>query len=207
MEGFTKIRGSIWTWSRLSPEKGYDFNGTVLIAGENAVLIDPVPLEESQWEALTTTVNPFAILLTNRDHERAAFELAERAKAEVWIHEADADKLRGKAQQKFKNYDRLPLGIVPIHLGHLKSPGECAFYWKPESGDGVLTLGDALIGNPPGELNLLPPEKVPERKLALESIASLLRFDFTTLLVGDGKSFPIGGKEALEKYLNRMASA
>ncbi|MCB0418789.1 MAG: hypothetical protein KDD39_14160, partial [Bdellovibrionales bacterium] len=193
MQGFTKIRESVWTWSRLSPEKGYDFNGTALLSGENAVLIDPVPMESGQWEALTSVVNPFAVLLTNKDHERAAFEIAEKAKAEVWIHEADADKLRGKAQQRFKNYDRLPLGIVPIHLGHLKSAGECAFFWKPESGDGVLILGDALIGNPPGELNLLPPEKVPERKLALESLASLQRFDFTTLLVGDGQGFPVDG--------------
>ncbi|MEZ4750640.1 MAG: hypothetical protein R3B54_08440 [Bdellovibrionota bacterium] len=207
MDGFTKLRESVWTWSRLSPEKGYDFNGTVLIANQNAVLIDPVPMEESQWEALTSQYTPIAVLLTNKDHERAAFELAERAKVDVWIHEADADKLRGNPQQRFKNYDRLPLGIVPIHLGHLKSPGECAFYWKPESGDGVLILGDALIGNPAGELNLLPPEKVPERKLAIEALSALQRFDFESLLVGDGKSFPIEGKAALDRYLTRMASA
>ncbi len=40
-----------------------------------------------------------------------------------------------------------------------RTPGEYALWLSAEGGSGVLILEDALIGKPPGSLNLLPADK------------------------------------------------
>ena len=86
-----------------------------------------------------------------------------------------------------------------IEIPNNKSPGETALYWPPRK---TLILGDALIGDPPGELRLLPKEKYADAQRAIEGIKVLLNLDFDILLVGDGDSILSGAKSTVEDFIH-----
>jgi hypothetical protein len=70
----------------------------------------------------------------------------------------------------------------------------------------VLILGDALIGNPPGELTLLPPEKYADIDKAREGIAVLLNYEYGPVLTSDGVSILNNGRGAIEAFLKKNSS-
>ena len=55
------------------------------------------------------------------------------------------------------------------------------------------------LGKPPGELNLMPADKFADVAKARESLTRLLKYNFDTVLVGDGTSILGGGKEAVRR--------
>jgi hypothetical protein len=70
-----------------------------------------------------------------------------------------------------------------------------------QQGKGVLIVGDGVIGDPPGSLRLLPPEKYANIAQAREGLRRLLKYTFDSLLVGDGTSILTGAKPVLEQTL------
>ncbi len=66
---------------------------------------------------------------------------------------------------------------------------------------GIMIVGDALIGKPPGSLSLLPAEKYADLGKAREGLRRLLKYNFDTLLVGDGASIMTGAKQVVAKVL------
>jgi glyoxylase-like metal-dependent hydrolase (beta-lactamase superfamily II) len=115
------------------------------------------------------------------------------------VPESDAPQLDLKPSKTFKDGELLPGGIWVIHLKDQKSPGESALY--VQLGMGVLIVGDALIGTPAGALSLLPPEKYREIAKAKEGLRRLLKYNFDSILVGDGASIMVGAKQAVENAL------
>ena len=63
-------------------------------------------------------------------------------------------------------------------------------------------MGDALIGKPAGSLSMLPAEKYADPHLAKDGLRRLLKYQFNTLLVGDGTSLVTGAKTAVEACVN-----
>jgi glyoxylase-like metal-dependent hydrolase (beta-lactamase superfamily II) len=104
-----------------------------------------------------------------------------------------------KVERPYKDGDLLPGGMKVIHIPDGKSPGESALFLNRSKG--ILILGDALIGKPPGKLNLMPPEKYKDPSKAREGIRVLLSYSFESVLVGDGASILTGGKRAVEEFL------
>src|SRR5205085_9547260 len=94
----------------------------------------------------------------------------------------------------FRDGELLPGGIWVIHLGDMKSPGESVLFL--ERGKGCLIVGDAVIGKPAGQLNLLPADKFADAAKARDSLKRLLKYQFDMVLVGDGASILTGGKDA-----------
>ncbi|HEX9758101.1 MAG TPA: hypothetical protein VGB26_09910 [Nitrospiria bacterium] len=195
-----EISKGILEWSWFSQEKAIDFNGHLLMENGEGCLIDP-PSFSLQEQEILQKKKFHAILITNRDHVREAELSRTLFKAPVMGPEADAPFVDIKVDQTFRDGDRLPGGIEVISIHHGKSPGESAL-WFPGSG-GVLVLGDALIGKPKGELNLLPAEKFSDRKRAIDGLRVFLRFDFEMVLVGDGESVLRNGKKAVENFFAR----
>ena len=64
-----------------------------------------------------------------------------------------------------------------------------------------MILGDALIGKVPGKLNMLPPDKYRDSKLAKKGLSKLLDYEFESLLVGDGEPILKDAKEAVKVFL------
>ena len=64
-----------------------------------------------------------------------------------------------------------------------------------------MIVGDAVIGNPPGQLSLLRERVMDDPARLRRSVAQLLSLDFDTILVGDGVSVIGGAKQRLRELV------
>ena len=191
----------IWEWSWFSQEKQLDFNGHFLLIGEHRVLIDPPVMTAESMAQVKKGGQMDYILLTNRDHEREAATYQREFGCQVMVPEADASQMTIKAGKTYKDGELLPGGIWVIHLKDQKSPGESALFIQ--QGKGVVMVGDALIGKPQGSLMMLAAEKYADAGKAREGLRRLLKYNFDTILVGDGSSILTGAKQAVERLLQK----
>jgi glyoxylase-like metal-dependent hydrolase (beta-lactamase superfamily II) len=191
----------IWQWSWFSEEKQLDFNGLFLTVGEHGVLVDPPPMTAEARTLIRCTGPVDYIIVTNRDHVREAAACQIEFACRLYVPEADALQMDVKPTNTFKDGELLPGGIWVIQMKDQKSPGESALYIQQGQGKGVLVVGDALIGKPAGSVNLLPAEKYADVAKAKEGLRRLLKYEFDSLLVGDGTSIISGGKSAVARLL------
>jgi glyoxylase-like metal-dependent hydrolase (beta-lactamase superfamily II) len=83
-----------------------------------------------------------------------------------------------------------------------KSPGEVALLWPDR---GILIVGDAIIGNPPGLCGLLPERVMDDPARLRKSLRKLLDLDFDILLVGDGVSILSNAKARLRDLVETFS--
>ena len=194
----------IWQWSWFSEEKQLNFNGLFLTVGEHRILVDPPPLTAEATTVIRRQGQLDYIIVTNRDHAREAQACRRDFGCQLFLPEADAPQMDLKPTRTFKVGELLPGGFWVIHLLDQKSAGESALFIQ--QGKGVLIVGDALIGKPPGALTMLPEEKYHDVVKAKEGLRRLLKYNFDAMLVGDGTSIMTGAKAAVEKVLAEHGS-
>ncbi|MCY3729655.1 MAG: hypothetical protein OXF97_11765 [Nitrospira sp.] len=193
------ILPGIATWSWFSEEKQLNFNGHLLDVGEHRILVDPLPLSDDDFTKLANAGQVDYILLTNRDHERESAAYKEALNTRVYVPQADAPEMSVTPDKTFVDGELLPGGIWVIHLSNQKSPGESALFLQ--QGRGILIVGDALLGKPEGAVSMLPAEKYADPAKAREGLHRLLKYNFDSLLVGDGTSILTGAKAVVTKAL------
>jgi len=196
-----KLHESLYTWSLYNEEKQLDFNGLYLKTLHHSVLIDPPPMQDSDLAEVEFLGKPHRIYLTNKHHTRNSAPLRERWGAKVFIHEDDAPLMEISVDGTFSDGELLENELEAIRIPDAKTPGECAFYWKK---NGILIVGDAMIGKPEGKLSMLPDEKFKDPKRARQGLLALRGLEFEKLLVGDGYSIYSNAKQALEELLARI---
>jgi glyoxylase-like metal-dependent hydrolase (beta-lactamase superfamily II) len=189
----------IWQWSWFSPEKQLDFNGHLLAVGEHRILIDPPPMDTTDRVQARQGGQIDYIIITNRDHGREVETLRNEFQCQVLVPELDAKEMNVQPTKTYADGELLPGGIWVVHLADQKSPGECALFLQ--QGNGIMIVGDALIGNPPGGVSLLPPEKYADASKARTGLQRLLKYNFDSLLVGDGASLLTGAKAVVQDVL------
>lgn len=187
----------IWQWSWFSEEKQLDFNGLFLTVGEHKILVDPPPMTAEASTFIRRQGQLDYIIVTNRDHAREAGACQSDFRCQLQVPDADAPQMDLKPSKTFKDGELLPGGLWVIHLQDQKSPGESALFLQ--QGKGVLIVGDALIGKPPGALSLLSPEKYADAAKAKAGLRRLLKYQFDAVLVGDGTSILTGAKSVVEQ--------
>ncbi len=194
------ILPDIWQWSWFSEEKQLDFNGLFLVVGEHKILVDPPPLTAEARTVVRRHEPIDYIVITNRDHLREAAVYQTELNCQLLVPEADASQMEVRPTKTYKDGELLPGGMWAIHLKDQKSPGESALFI--DRGRGVLIVGDALIGKPPGSVRLLPAEKYIDMQKAQNGLRRLLKYNFDSLLVGDGASILVGAKQQVEQLLS-----
>ncbi len=196
-----EILPGIFTWPRFSERHGYDFNGTLVLDSGGNLCIDPVEPGADAMARLEKE-RVARILLTNRNHLRAANLVRERTGATIEIHPADAGYARDQGARIDENlaFGGLagPFSIVGVSG---KSPGELALHDPLRR---LLIVGDAVIGNPPGELSLLSERVMDDPPLLRASVRRLLELDFEAILVGDGVPIIGGARERLRELVARF---
>jgi len=189
----------IATWGKLSERHGYDFNGTFVRDAGGNLCIDPVEPDAATLDQLAK-LGVARVLITNRNHVRAANAVRERTGAAVAIHPGDADYARSQGAQLDEALvvgERVgPFSVVAMPG---KSPGEVALF---DSARRILIVGDAVIGNPPGKLSLLPERVIDDLALLRASLRRALELDFDAIVVGDGASILSGARERLRELVN-----
>jgi glyoxylase-like metal-dependent hydrolase (beta-lactamase superfamily II) len=188
------ILGDLLAWSWFSPPHGYNFNSLLIRDPAGNLCIDPVePTDEVMSELVRVGVS--RILLTNRNHVRAANRVRERTGARTYIHPDDAAyaKTQGAViDGELRAGEKIgPLEVVDVSG---KSPGEVALFWRERK---CLIVGDAVIGDPRGQLRLLRENVMDDPPRLRRSVQDLLALDFDIILVGDGVSIIGGAKNRL----------
>ncbi|MCU1278389.1 MAG: hypothetical protein JWM53_1935 [bacterium] len=194
-----EIVPGILTWPSFSARFGYDFNGFLVRRPDGNLIIDPVEPTAEDLAAIARE-GVARIVITNRNHYRAAARVVERTGARVAVHPADAAFVREKGvhvDEALAPGDRVGPFVVVHAAG--KSPGEIALHWPDKR---ILVVGDACVGTPPGGLSLLPAAVIDapeELRRSLGRIAAEL--DFDTMLVADGESILRGARAALQRLV------
>ena len=193
------ILPGIWQWSWFSEEKQLNFNGLFLAVGEHKILVDP-PSMTGDASAVVLRNGPVDyIIVTNRDHVREALKYQDEFRCQLYVPEADAPLMDLKPTKTFKDGELLTGGMWVIQLKDQKSPGESALFIPQQQG--VLIVGDALIGKPAGAVSLLPADKYANVAKAQEGLRRLLKYNFDSLLLGDGTSILTGAKQVVDQLL------
>ncbi len=194
-----EVVSDIFTWPWFSEPHGYNFNGHLIRHAGGNFCIDPVEPSEEDLNEITRH-GVARILLTNRNHSRAANKVRARTGARTAIHPADAPHARSQSAElddELRIGDKVgPLTVVGVPG---KSPGEIALHWPERK---ILIVGDAVVGDPPGQCKLLPEKVVDDPARLRESVRSLLNLDFDILLPGDGAPILQGAKERLRELVN-----
>jgi glyoxylase-like metal-dependent hydrolase (beta-lactamase superfamily II) len=190
-----EVLPGILTWQWFSERNGYDFNGYLLRHAEGNVAVDPVDMPDDVLDQLAGE-GVARIVLTNRNHFRAAAKLKAKTRARVAVNAADAAFVRA---QGVAVDDDLAAGARVAGFEVLdasgKSPGEMALW---SAGRRILLVGDACVGKPPGALALLPPKVIDDLPRLQGSLRRLSELPVESLLVGDGAPLLHGGHEALQ---------
>ena len=189
----------IFTWPWFSEPHGYNFNGHFIRHAGRNLCIDPVePSEEDLAELARQGVA--RILITNRNHSRAANKIRARTGARTAIHPADAPHARKEGAElddELNPGDKVGPFVVIDSPG--KSLGEVVLHWPERR---ILLVGDAVVGDPPGRCKLLPDKVVDDPPRLRDSARGLLALDFDILLVGDGVPILQSAKERLRELVD-----
>ena len=192
------IVNDILTWPWYSEPHGYNFNGHLVRYPGGNICIDPVEPAEDGMDALVREGVAW-IVLTNRNHSRAANRVRARTGARTVIHASDADHARS---QKTVLDGTLEVGgtFGPLDVidASGKSPGEVALLWRDR---GILIVGDAIIGNPPGQCGFLPERVIDDLAGLRANVRKFLDLDFDILLVGDGEPILQNAKARLKELV------
>ncbi len=193
-----EVVSDILTWPWFSEPHGYNFNGHLVRDPGGNICIDPVEPTGDDMDALVREGVAW-IVLTNRNHSRAANRVRARTGARTVIHADDADHARSQGTE-LDGALRVGDTVGPLEVVDAagKSPGEVALWW-PERG--ILIVGDAIIGNPPGQCGLLPERVMDDPARLRNNLRKLLDLDFDILLVGDGEPILQNAKARLKELV------
>ena len=194
-----EILSGIWSWPWFSEPHGYNFNGHLIRHEGGNLCIDPVEPTAADLEEIAS-LGVSQILLTNRNHSRAANKIRARTGARTSIHPADAPHAR-KEGAELDGELRIGEKIGPLTIVGAagKSPGEVVLHWPERK---ILIVGDAVVGDPPGRCKLLPEKVVDDPPRLRESVRSLSVLDFDILLPGDGEPILQGARERLRELVH-----
>jgi uncharacterized cupin superfamily protein/glyoxylase-like metal-dependent hydrolase (beta-lactamase superfamily II) len=175
------VVSGVWTWSRWQPDRDLDFNGFFVEGADGNLVIDPVEPDEATLAALRER-GVAAVVVTNRDHERATAAVVAATGAQVIASELDAPLLVQRVDRTVNPGDVVH-GWTVIGLDGFKTAGEIALYDRARN---TAIVGDALWGTPAGALTLMPDAKLADPVLATLSARKLRALRLDHLLVGDG---------------------
>jgi glyoxylase-like metal-dependent hydrolase (beta-lactamase superfamily II) len=170
-------------WSRWQPDRALFFNGWYVHGDAGAMLVDPLDPDADVLAAIDARALD-AIVITNRDHERAAAFYAERYRAPVIAAAPDADELSVSVTRRVAAGDEV-CGWRVVPFAGLKTAGEFALF---DPATRAAIVGDAVWGVPAGALRLMPEEKLADPDQAALSLRRLLSLDVRHLLTGDASA-------------------
>ena len=203
-----EIVPGIFTWGSTYADRPWDLNGYAIVLEGETVLVDPpAPVED---ESLSVAKPVTTIVLTNRDHVRDAELFRQRYGAGITAGRDEISQLAPLVVDVAVEEGDLISGVLRVIDLPGKSPGEIGLYFDPAHHaysrqiGGILLLGDAIIGNPPGTLGLIPEHKLDDPRTLKKSLLKLLDYEFNVLLLCDGQSVLNDAKGKVTEFLRTL---
>jgi uncharacterized cupin superfamily protein/glyoxylase-like metal-dependent hydrolase (beta-lactamase superfamily II) len=185
------------TWSRWQADRSMFFNAWFVEGTGGNMVVDPLEPDADDL-AYVDARGLAAVVVTNRDHERAAAAFAQRYGVPVIAALPDANEMSVPVTRAIVPGETL-FGWRAIGLDGFKTPGEFALFHPPSRS---AITGDALWGVPAGAVRLMPDEKLADPARAALSARQLLALGVRHLLVGDGMPVFHRGWDALADMLD-----
>jgi uncharacterized cupin superfamily protein len=185
-----------YAWSAWQPSRNMFFSSFLLVREDGNIAFDPLPLDERDAREIDDLGGVATILLTNRDHERAAAAMRDRFASRVLCSRREAELFEMTVDGTFDT-EALP-GITAVPLEGAKTPGEVAFLIQ---GLATAVVGDAILGTPAGALSFLDAAKLADPQALALSLRRLWNPAVKALLLGDGASLFAGVDDALHDLL------
>jgi glyoxylase-like metal-dependent hydrolase (beta-lactamase superfamily II) len=203
--GMREILPDLWFWTTIHPVLGIEVAS--YWRDDAGILFDPLVTDPSEvdWFA-ARTVQPAAVLLSNRHHYRSSAIFAERFGCRVFCNRAGLHEFTaGQEVQGFDIGDALPGGVIACEVGVL-CPDDTAF-WMPVQR--AMLFADGLVaGAPHGHprLGFVPDvlmDDPPATKAGLLAAFRRLLADypFEHVLLAHGGPVPGDGRRALEQLI------
>jgi glyoxylase-like metal-dependent hydrolase (beta-lactamase superfamily II) len=198
-----EISPGLWHWTARHDHIGVDVSSYYLEA--ERVAIDPMlPDEGLEW--FESRGAPTDVLMTNRHHDRHAWDLRDAFGSTVHCVRNGAYEIEGRGPfEPFDFGDELPGGAMVYEVDAI-CPDETALHLPAHNAlacaDGVVYYGDRL-GFVPDQLMDEPDET--KRRLRA-AYTRLLDLDFDTLLLAHGTPLVGGGKQALREFATGAGS-
>src|SRR5438270_4235125 len=119
-----RLLDGVYTWSSFDPDKRYNFNGFVLSGAGGCVVVDPPFLSDDDGAYVErAALRPELVVVTNRNHLRGWKWWADRFRAPLAMHEAEAGQVDVAVARRLSDGEKLAFGLEVVHLPG-KSPGE-----------------------------------------------------------------------------------
>ena len=195
-----EIAPGLWHWRTRHPRIGIDVSSYYL--EPERVLLDPmIPPEGVDW--LAEHGPPQHLVLTNRHHDRDAWQLRDELGSTVYCIRNGVHELEGRGPvEPFDFGDELPGGLVAYEVGAI-CPDETALhvpaYRALACADGVIQARDG------GGLAFVPDflmDEPEDTKATLRgAYARLLDLDFDLLLLAHGDPVVGGAKDQLRSFV------
>ena len=195
-----EIAPGLWHWTARLDKIGMDVS-SYLLENERVVIDPMIPAEGLEW--FEQHGAPEHVLMTNRHHDRDAWQLHEAFGSTVHcirngLHEIDG---RGPVEP-FDFGDELPGGVIALEVGQI-CPDEAALHIPAHR---ALAIADGVVRWPGQDgLTFVPDEYIDdpdETKAALRATYAMLadELDFELLLLAHGEPVVEGGREALRAF-------
>jgi hypothetical protein len=199
--GMEELQPGLLHWTAFHEGIGEDVHSAFHVP--SGTLIDPmVPL--GGLEAVERAGRPERIVLTSRHHYRHSDRFREAFGCPVLCHEAGLHEFEGGPEvEGYAFGDELAPGIRALEVGVL-TPEETALHIT--AGGGALTLADAAIRGPHGELAFVsdhllgddPPAIRAGLRAAFRRLCE--QVEFQTLILAHGDPIRSGGRSALRTF-------
>ncbi len=191
-------------WSAWQADRGMNFNSYLFRREGGCVVVDPLPLDDAAFGVLSDLGGVQTIVLTNRDHERAAADFRVRFGARIVAHSPEAASFQCGVDATFADRDEVFPGAFAVAVPYGKTAGEAAIHIREAD---AAIVGDALIGAPAGALALLPDEKLSDPRALLLSLRRLWALQLKVLLLGDGQPLFSGADAAIGDLIEHRLGA
>lgn len=189
-------------WWRWQADRGVNFNSWLVTGDDGAFIVDPLEPDDPVVFERCRAADVRAIVITNRDHERAAARFSRELGAPVFAPAADAGQMSVAVDRTIADGDDV-FGWRVLTLDGYKTPGESVLF-SPRRRAAIS--GDAFWGAPAGALRLMPDEKLADPSRALLSARRMRALELEHLLVGDGMPVFGGAHRALGALIDRRAN-
>ena len=206
----TKLTPNLFTWAEIhgaSRNQAYNWNSFFVQDERNSVriLIDPLPLSESEIQQIEELGGPTHLVLTCTYHERCLTEFKQKWGCQVLLHENQGQEAEFAVDDTFADRDVLWDLVEVIRVPDVRHGEEVSFYLR--SHGGAFIFGDLLSGGrkdsgiPDGRVGINAPEYLVNLDTARLSLRMLLHFEFDLMCFGHGSPIVRGAKEVLKHFI------
>jgi hypothetical protein len=193
-----QIAPNLFFWQNYDTAVKADLFSTGLATPNGNLLVDPIPLHDSQLRLLSQHCSIASIVVTNANHQRAATSYSDQFSAPLFAQRASFPDKKPSRFVEVGSGAKICDGLEVIAIEGAVA-GEIALY-QPANG-GTLIMGDALINFEPYGFTFLPRKYCANEKKMRRSLQKLLLYKAERMFFAHGTPILSGASTRLQHLL------